>query len=198
MTHDEETIPALSVLALPAVLSPLTKPFAQNLKSNTVCPTPDTDYRTGARVPYWPKGATIYYSLDPSVGSDLASAAKSAMSSWTSANRSDGSNVSFVALPVGAAADLIWKQGEVTTGPGSTNFAGQFDPNDLHIFGTVTITIDAGNLGGTWFDPHGVAPNLYQQQLYKACLHELGHTMGLGDQTATDGFTCGNETPAVL
>jgi hypothetical protein len=168
--------------------------LAQDLTSTTVCPTPSVK-PDGTKEPYWPRNSTVYYTFDSSVvEQNLIRAAKDAMNAWGNANANNGSGVTFT--PASGNANLVWQQGASTAGPANTDFTGKFDPTDGHITSQITITVDAANQGGTWFDPSGTFPNTFRNQLLKACLHELGHTMGLADQATDRTKTCGNETPA--
>lgn len=51
-----------------------------------------------------------------------------------------------------------------------------------------TITVDTGNVG---FDSNGSG---YSTALLKAFLHEIGHTMGLGDNPVNQQQSCGGQT----
>ena len=55
---------------------------------------------------------------------------------------------------------------------------------------SATITIDIQNLGGTWYDQ---SAGNFSTAMLKIGMHEIGHTMGLGDQQTSAG-NCGGET----
>lgn len=142
-----------------------------------------------ANGPAWPRNSTVYVNLG-NLNTEQRRQVTAALNSWTQANQSNGSYVSFsfAAPPSSTSFRLNFQIGQTTPPfPTAPNPAAQFDP---------TGGVDAqGNLNRATitFDTSVQAPDqngtLVQQlnenassvSFVKAALHEIGHSMGFGD-----------------
>jgi hypothetical protein len=149
---------------------------------------------TGASVGYaqcptvsnkgWSKGAVVTVKLDANLTSEQKSQIQDAMQKWTEANKTNGSGVSFRAALSGEDVKLTFKNDSALTEPvmtTTTNAGGQSQSS------IVRWNLGFKTPGGSLtYDknlpvPEGAASNGYDTIFFKDALHEMGHTMGLGE-----------------
>src|SRR5215469_5351122 len=143
----------------------------------------------------WPQGTTVYYSTK-GLTSLESTALANAVGQWNTANQSNGSNVQFVPSTSSNPPTYLLSSGTATA-PGGTQ---PCTPNTLGPGATCTVTPQGSSTltgavtvippNSTWLTP--TQPG-YQDALVQAFLHELGHTMGLGDQGGTMATTVMNQ-----
>jgi hypothetical protein len=137
------------------------------VKSEASCPSQST-VSAG-----WPRDSTVRFDVS-ALREPLRTQALKALDAWNNANSMNNSGVTFMAADSTHPAVLTFTIRDL----GSVTAAG----SDIHNFpGTSTaetaqITINADNTN--FFDAN-IAE--YELALFKAFLHEIGHTMGLAD-----------------
>ena len=164
--------------------------------------------------PSWPRGSTVYVTVDSSMSETQRTQVALALSGWSGAN--NGSNSSGVTFQIGppaydGAPTLLITNGTVYNNPTGTGYntgsgtvatdvgaLTQRNSNDATgQLSNATITF---NTNGAQASPGCPAcgplydPSLpgYDTFFLKILLHELGHTMGLGEASGTPG---GSQTP---
>jgi hypothetical protein len=145
----------------------------------------------------WPLGSPVYYSISSSFSGTESGAVAKAFNNWNAAPTAlgiffapaSGSNPAMITVQPGAAngrpaqtAPTITTQGTCTA-----------------ILSTAVVTIDINNAGApsgsVFFDK---TLSNYALAITKLTQHELGHTMGLGDEpTDPNALNCGGQTPGL-
>jgi hypothetical protein len=144
----------------------------------------------------WPLGSPVYYSISSSFSSTESGAITQAFNNWNGAPTDLGI---FFAPASGSNPAMITVQpGSASGRPAMTTY-GAFITHGTctAIINTASTTIDINNVGvpsgGTAF--FNKTQSNYALAITKVMQHELGHTMGLGDEpTISDPFGCGGQT----
>jgi len=121
----------------------------------------------------------------------LQTQAINALNAWNTANTQNNSGVYFAAADSTHPAALKFQVGTTPGGEAAITDIGNV--KGTVTAATATVTIDANNNNN--FDPNVTS---YQLALFKAFLHEIGHTMGLADTpvpnpTASPAQRCGDQ-----
>lgn len=153
-------------------------------RSQTGCPS------QSSKSAGWAKDTGVYFNVT-SLPPAIRTQALAALSAWTNANGANNSGVSFVPADANNPATLTFRVGVPEEGgPAGTAIK--------NIDGTSTaenaeIVIDANN---TNYFRSNVAG--FNQAIFKAFLHEIGHTMGLADvpvpNPTAPAERCGDQT----
>lgn len=156
--------------------------LALSIAASGTCPTPLMTTPRG-----WPKGTTVYYDVS-ALPADAQSQVTTALGDWNTANTvNNNSNVTFSPATSSNPANLVFQSGPAGGVPANVEIGR--DPNTLNVQ-SATVTIDTSNR--TLFDP---AQPGYGTAIAKAGRHEIGHTMGLGNQTSDpNNPNCGGQT----
>jgi hypothetical protein len=139
------------------------------------------------------KGKVVYYDISKLDKSFEQPAATQAFKDWNTANAADGSGVSFQAASAQHPATYVWSNTPITP-TGGTSACTPKNPSaaltcQISSGGAVSAAVTVFNLSGKMSD--GVTPlwNVngpnYENGMLSATLHEIGHTMGLGDQAVS-------------
>ena len=117
----------------------------------------------------WGHGASVAYAFAPDVTSTVRSAAGHAFATWNEANLANGSRVRFVPAGAGGLPALLVRVGRLEGAAFGLTHSSWRAQGEL---AAAEITLDlhrfAPQRSGSYFDG-----------LYRAMLHEIGHTMGL-------------------
>jgi len=162
------------------------------------CPVAGAAYNSAG----WPQGSTIYYSTS-GLSPAQAAAAANAIGQWNTANESNGSNVQFSPATTSNPATYVIANTPTaepgnpsvicTPSPGAVAATCQaFHTSNQNTIGAVTVLnpTAASPTGTPGWDPS--APG-YADALVQDMLHEIGHTMNLGDQYGTNGSSVMNQ-----
>ena len=139
----------------------------------------------------WSRDSMVRFDVS-TLPTTIRAQALAALSAWNTANGANNSGVSFLAADPNNPAVLTFKVGvPEKPGPAGSNIK-NFDGSSTAK--TAEIVIDANN------------PNYFRASvagfslaIFKAFLHEIGHTMGLADvpvpnPTASPATRCGDQT----
>ena len=137
----------------------------------------------------WPRDSVIRFNVS-SLPPAIQTLAINALNAWNTANTQNNSGVSFVASDSAHPAVLTFKVGE-TGGPAANADIKNFDGTQTAQTATISINVNDTNN----FNPSVAGFNL---AILKAFLHEIGHTMGLGDvpvpNPTAPAERCGDQT----
>lgn len=154
-------------------------------RSQTGCP-PQSTKSAG-----WPRDSVVRYDVS-SLPSALQTQASNALNAWNVANTQNNSGVTFVAADSNHPATFTFNVGVPNT-PGAAADTGIDPIEGTNSAKTAELVIDANN-------PDHFRPSVtgYNAALFKTFLHEIGHTMGLGDVPTPNPLAppenCGNQT----
>ena len=144
---------------------------------NAQCPVADRNS--------WRQGREVTFHIDPSMSDAEQQGIRNAIAKWNQANQSNGSGVTFreVINPMQIPAALNFENGAnpITNPDGTTTYASAATSPNTGFDGTLnsaTITIDPNLRAG--IDTTPGTPGL-DTIFEKLALHEIGHTMGLGN-----------------
>lgn len=134
----------------------------------------------------WPQNSTIRFYIDFNLPDGAEAQIRRAMAKWNAANQTNGSGVTFVEEPnpgMTATTSLTFEPGEnsTTLPDGTPGWAAAKARKDVGPDGklrSAVISIDPTLKAGIDITPG--APGL-DTIFEKLGLHEVGHTMGLGD-----------------
>ena len=135
----------------------------------------------------WPRDSVVRFDVS-SLPAPLRSQAINALNAWNTANTQNNSGVTFVAADLNNPATLKFKvgvpEGGVAAGTDIKNSDGSSSAE------TAEITINANDTNHFNSSVAG-----YNLALFKAFLHEIGHTMGLADiPVPNTSAWCGGQT----
>jgi hypothetical protein len=157
----------------------------------------------------WPRGSTVYVTVDSSITGTAGDQVSLALTGWNAANTINNSGVRFVIgpPPYDGAPVLLITNGTVyqnPTGNGystaggtvATDVGALTERNGYNSTGQLinaTITLNTANAlanpgcdtCGPFYDPNALG---YDTVFLKILLHEMGHTMGLGEAPGTPGL----------
>jgi hypothetical protein len=139
----------------------------------------------------WPRGTNpVTVRIDPNMPSEQQQGIRNALAKWNSENQANGSGVQFREDPTATTPMLTFQNGNLTrtdpntgqqyappaettrqSGPGSTT-------------ASAVITIDTNGRGIDGTGAYDSTQAGYDTIFEKVALHEVGHTMGLGDYPA--------------
>ena len=150
-------------------------------RSQTGCPDQST-MSAG-----WPRDSVVRFDVS-SLPPALQTLAINALNAWNTANTQNNSGVTFVAADTNHPAALTFKvgvpEGGVAAGTVIQNIEGSSSA------ATAEVTINANN--ADYFNQSVAGFNV---AVFKAFLHEIGHTMGLGDVPVPNpSASCGDQT----
>lgn len=160
----------------------------------------------------WPRNSTVYVTIGSSLTGTARTQAEQALREWNTANSANNrSGVQFVVgpPPAGGGPVMTINQGPLYQVGNSITPSGnpQTDPLSPNVVGLVqgrtvtttplqsaTITLNTAAIAcpgcGPFFDPNAAG---YDSAFLKILLHEIGHTMGLGEAPGLAGDT--SQTP---
>lgn len=135
----------------------------------------------------WLPGSTVTYDISSfgNSGSTERASIKRAFDSWNTI--ATCLSITFMETD-NVSSMVVVLPGQASGFPSATTYAGT-DP----VTGALTnaiIIMDINNVGGTFFDKTRTD---YATAILKIGLHEIGHTMGLGDEPFSSG-TCGGQS----
>lgn len=153
-------------------------------RSQTGCP-PQSTKSAG-----WPRDSVVRYDVS-SLPPALQTQAINALNAWNVANTQNISGVTFVAADSNHPATFTFNVGVPNT-PGAAADTGIAPIEGTNSAKTAELVIDANN-------PDHFRPSVpgYNAALFKTFLHEIGHTMGLGDipqPNTSPSAWCGGQT----
>jgi hypothetical protein len=138
----------------------------------------------------WPRDSVVRFDIS-SLPPALQTQALNALNAWNTANTQNNSGVTFVAADTSHPAVLTFRvgvpDGGVAAGADIHNSTGSSSAE------TAEIIVNASDTN--YFNPSVAGFNL---AIFKAFLHEIGHTMGLGDVPVPNPSAppqrCGDQT----
>src|SRR4030095_1981599 len=143
-------------------------------RSQIECPPPST------KSAGWPMDSVVRYDVS-ALPQRLRTQAINALNAWSAANTQNNSGVSFVAADSSHPATLTFNVGVLNGGVAANT---EITPiQGTNSAASAAITINAN-------DPNHFNAGVtgYDSALLKAFLHEIGHTMGLGDVPVPNEF----------
>lgn len=126
----------------------------------------------------WSSGTNVTYQIPSDATTDQTNQMNQAFQSWSTANQSDVSTVTFQNMGSGAAGPpqlTIVLCNTAGCAPGGYAAITQVNPPNGDPITSATVTIDTTQVPTSNSD------------FLRATLHEIGHTMGLGDAPTTSG-----------
>lgn len=148
----------------------------------------------------WPANTTVYFD-DTNLSSTQQSAISTSISSWNSANQSNGSGVSFVAASAQHPATLVFSNSPtpppgitqnctVPAGAAAQTCLAANPPNSSNEVSAAIVFNPSGTIQNTTTPIYDPNVSSYSTFVDKIGLHEIGHTMGLDNQPAP--LICGD------
>ena len=189
-------ISSLSVLLCGAGLA--VSVGVHRVSAQTGCPTPTS---TGWQ---WPQNQTVYYD-DSGLNSTEQGAVVTAFNEWNTANGSNGSGVSFFPADAAHLTTLVLTNNATAPTPSgsacSAFSSGAAAKTCATTSGTTLVSATVSyNLSGTIPNTNPPQPMYdqsdstgFSQAIQEYTLHEVGHTMGEGDQPAGTTNTVMNQ-----
>ena len=149
------------------------------------CPTTSNDG--------WPKGLTVYYSLNSNLTPAERTQIPNALSAWNTANQSNGSGIQFLPADANNPANLTFQNGSIAAGNAAHTISVHNSNTGATTFASVTINPSATYPNGSAV--YDSTKTGYDTIFLKVALHEVGHTMGLDDEPYPNSNTsCGGQT----
>lgn len=150
----------------------------------------------------WPQGATIYVNFG-NLNTEQRRQVQLAIDAWNTSNQSNGAFVAFsTAAPPAGARTLNFQIGQThfdpSTGqtPPAETQNGTNDANGNRTTSTIVFSNTVTAVGTDGVTPQLAIDETTSSDIFtKVALHEMGHTMGLGETTrpGTGGSgVCGN------
>jgi hypothetical protein len=170
-----------SLLLLLAVITNTPTSNSQN------CPTRNQNLQA------WPQNATVYYNMT-NLNAEQRRQVQVAFDRWNTANQSNNSGVIFSSgtPPAGAIVLTVQIGTSVTGAP--AEFISQGPANGDSTGGTITFDPNRTAVDNQGNNVRALNETASSDIFTKAALHELGHSMGLGDNQVPGGQTCGGQT----
>lgn len=136
----------------------------------------------------WPKNKTVYYSFS-GTNTEQTRQILNGVSAWNTDNQSNGSGVQFRLGPPPSGtsnpATIVFQNGTQPSSSPTASARTNFNTNSNGRITSATVTFypqgTIGSGGPPIYDP--TAPG-YDTMVQKIAMHEIGHTMGLGEAPA--------------
>jgi hypothetical protein len=145
----------------------------------------------------WPRGSTVFVDLG-NLNAEQRRQVTAAVQAWNTANLSNGSHVTFSFNPPPSPSSLTLAFTIGTTGGGSQRppasiFTpqGSFDSAGHRLGATVTFDTSVTRPGPNGAPQQALDETASTDSFLKAALHEIGHSMGLGEGLVDPTFSSG-------
>src|SRR5678815_3026365 len=154
---------------------------------------------TGTNGPSWPKDATVYVNLG-NLNTEQRRQVQEALYAWSGV-AGFGSGVTFsTATPPSGAIILNFQVGQTVpqngvTPPAQLDTTGHIDANGNLNGGTITFSNIVQAVGADGQNHLALDETVSSTAFTKAALHEIGHSMGLGEGTTPNNGTSTQSNP---
>lgn len=147
--------------------------------------------------PAWPRGSTVYVNLG-NLNAEQRSQVMAAIEAWNTANQTNGSFVtfSFNSPPNSNSPTLNFTIGQTLGGsqrpPAQVETpSGQYNSAGNRLSATITFDTSVTRTGPNTTPVQALDETVSADSFLKAALHEIGHTMGLGEGAVDETFQSG-------